>query len=591
MQTPTRIQRLPETQVKGDGLEDSTRRGSPTKPAGAAIDHRFAGAGGCGRFGAVGLVRFYPPAAIKLQHPRRCRRGRWNFLTIFWNGDRSRNSSAARLVVNAMPTSMNHFSKPRAAAHSQKSFLDMNQTTRHSKTHLRNGDIERAHRGGRLIHEVSLLLADGSELLQTQFPVRYRFGSGHFGRGYLAQLNGFLVESPISWFESRQTWGLSPGFEGPNQLPFGRSIPEFCLFCHSGHFERSTVSDMRMRVIEPSIGCERCHGPGKAHLDQQAASHANNAVADGHGIVNPRRLTRKLAEAICHQCHLQGDVRVPARGRRAADFHPGEPLEKYRQEYAVRKPRAEMQVVGHVGQLAQSACYRASDALKCTTCHDPHTPIAPENRADHYRTVCLACHDDEACKLGFAERTDQRQNDCAACHMPSRPTEMMRIAFTHHQIGKHPLQEEPIPAAGDDDLLIPLFDMAALSEGDRQRSRALAWEDHFVGSGASGDMPALRRETGRRAEQLLKILPADYVDGAVEIALARLYYVSGRMTEAENAARRALKFVDLPTEPRSGQRPSWATPVSSNSDFRRRRATWPNCRSFEEIPRIGTFSV
>ena len=97
-----------------------------------------------------------------------------------------------------------------------------------------------------------------------------------------------------------------------------------------------------------------------------------------------------------------------------------------------------MQVVGHVGQLAQKhACYRVSDALKCTTCHDPHTPIALRKPRPITIGRCVwRVTTTRPANSGFAERTDQRQNDCAACHMPSRPTEMMHIAFTHHQIGK-----------------------------------------------------------------------------------------------------------------------------------------------------------
>ncbi|MGE5193124.1 MAG: cytochrome c3 family protein, partial [Deltaproteobacteria bacterium] len=361
---------------------------------------------------------------------------------------------------------------------------------------------------GELIHEVSLLLDDGTESLQTRLPVRYRFGSGHFGRGYLVATDGFLVESPISWFESRQAWALSPGFEGPNRMPFGRTVPEGCLFCHSGHVERSTLSDLRMRIIEPSIGCERCHGPGKVHVEQESAAAGERAAAQ-RAIVNPRRLSRKLSEAICHQCHLQGDIRVPGRDVHAEGFRAGEALEKYRQEYLIRKPRTAMQVVGHVGQLARSACYKNSDTLSCVTCHDPHAATAPEDRADHYRTVCLSCHQDEQCRLGLPQRMQERQNDCAACHMPSRATEMPHVAFTHHQIGKHPLEDET-PPADSADRLVPLFDSAALSEPDRRRSLGLAWQELLISPKAGRMTRSEMLQIGRRAEQILTTLPAEF---------------------------------------------------------------------------------
>ena len=334
-----------------------------------------------------------------------------------------------------------------------------------------------------LIHEVSLLLDHGTEVLQSRFPAKYRFGSGHFGRGYLVVTDGFFVESPISWFESRPGWAISPGFEGPDRMPFGRVVPEGCLFCHCGQVDRSTDSDLRMRIRELAIGCERCHGPGKRHIEQETTGRSDEGAAGegatGRAIFNPRRLSRKLSEAVCHQCHLNGDFRVPGCNIHAEGFRPGEPLEKYRQEYLVQKPRTAMPVVGHVGQLMRSRCYQQSDTLSCTTCHNPHASIAPEDRAEHHRQVCLACHQEQACRLGLPERIEQRQNDCTACHMPAQPTDMPHVAFTHHQIGRHPVEYETAPADSLD-RLVPLFDLAGLSQDDRQRSLGLAWQELVI---------------------------------------------------------------------------------------------------------------
>jgi hypothetical protein len=405
-----------------------------------------------------------------------------------------------------------------------------------------------AHVDGQLVHEVSLLLPGGESQLQTRFPMRYRIGSGHFGRGYLAATDGFLVESPISWFETTEKWGVSPGFENPRSVPFGRTIPEGCLICHSGRVDRSTISDLRMRIVEAGVGCERCHGPGKAHVERETAG-ANDG-ASGRAIVNPRRLPRKQAEAVCHQCHRQGDIGVAARGARPAGFVPGEVVESYRHDYLLRTPRKAMQVVGHVGQLSRSACYRQSETLTCVTCHAPHLSIAPEDRADHYRSVCLTCHAESACRVALPQRLEQ-QNDCTACHMPRLDTDIPHAAFTHHQIGRHPLPAEPVVTGGAE-RLVALFDLEALSEGDRQRSQGLALRELLQTDKVSALSVVERQEIAARAEKLLTELPQESVDAAVERALAIIYRLQGRVHLAEAAAHRALLQADLNSSEKIG---------------------------------------
>src|SRR6267154_794484 len=49
-----------------------------------------------------------------------------------------------------------------------------------------------SRRSGRLIHETVLLLNDGTTWESTAFPVLYRLGSGHLGRTYLVEDDGFF---------------------------------------------------------------------------------------------------------------------------------------------------------------------------------------------------------------------------------------------------------------------------------------------------------------------------------------------------------------------------------------------------------------
>src|SRR5262249_18520946 len=154
------------------------------------------------------------------------------------------------------------------------------------------------------------------------------------------------------------------------------------------------------------IGCERCHGPGSLHTVRHEGARAP-LVRSGepdYTIVNPSRLPRGLAEAICQQCHLRTSATIVGRGRKAADFRPGLPLEDFRQDYWLDVPDAPMTVTGHVEQMHLSRCYKASDRLTCLTCHSPHDEPAPADRVAYYRAACMNCHKVEHCKEPLASR-------------------------------------------------------------------------------------------------------------------------------------------------------------------------------------------
>src|SRR5262249_30271478 len=183
-------------------------------------------------------------------------------------------------------------------------------------------------RGGQLRHRELLLAGARGEVVLDDFPLKYAIGSGRHGRTYAVEADGFLVESPLSWYSARKRWGTSPGYEAPGQWGgFERAVGIQCVYCHFGRVEVLERSFHRYRVVEPAVGCERCHGPGGLHVARwdKPAGEAGSGEAD-RTIVNPARLGRDLAEAVCQQCHLGGDMVVAARGRRLSDYRPGLPL-------------------------------------------------------------------------------------------------------------------------------------------------------------------------------------------------------------------------------------------------------------------------
>lgn len=391
------------------------------------------------------------------------------------------------------------------------------------------------------------------DITLANHELRYVVGSGHFSKTYLAEIDGFLAEAPLTWFASTGQWGMSPGYDHAAQEGFARPIIERCIGCHAGSTEAVDGAVQKLRFHELAIGCERCHGPGSLHAEsrnseQAAAPDANGAESIDHTIVNPAHLSRDLAEAICQQCHLSADAEVTARGRSLTDFRPGLPVQDFLLFFRRKAPPTSMKVVGHSDQMALSRCYTESTTLTCTTCHNPHETPTVAERPAYYRGICLECHQLQDCDVDPAIRAVQSaENDCTHCHMPVGPTEIIHLAFTHHRIGIHtdqPDVPQPSEVAVE---LEPVHDISTLGEIDHQRAFGLAYYDHaWLDGGVS-----LEGELLKARSYLLDARERGLRDGQVDAALAQIAVFAGNGSAVELATA-ALQDPLLPSDPRSG---------------------------------------
>ncbi|MCA9205427.1 MAG: hypothetical protein KDA59_20385, partial [Planctomycetales bacterium] len=292
---------------------------------------------------------------------------------------------------------------------------------------------------GRVHHRESLPADDGETIESNDYPLRYLVGSGRHSRTYLVEADGFLLESPITWYASRQAWGVSPGYDEPDHPGFSRMVGTDCLICHAGQLNAAHQQYRHLELIEQSIGCERCHGPGSLHVEHRKSKEV---IVEDLTIVHPGDLSRSLQESICAQCHMQAAAMVRVRGRDYADFRPGLPLSDFQLHYQTDDSHDSMTVVGHFEQMHRSQCYIQSTTLTCTNCHAMHEP-PPEDKVAYYKQKCFSCHSSDNCGLELAERREhQPQDNCVACHMPTSDTDIPHIAFTHHRIGIHALSSQ-----------------------------------------------------------------------------------------------------------------------------------------------------
>lgn len=344
--------------------------------------------------------------------------------------------------------------------------------------HALSGRTYRIDReGDRMWHRELFVDGNSAKVAAAEHPVAWRIGSGNHSRSYLIDIEGYLFESPLTWYSSKGMWGMSPGFDHPNHEGFARAAHDGCVECHSGHIESTGNSTHRLNFIEASIGCENCHGPGSIHVKERTAELPVKAEFDDT-IVNPRKISRARNEDICARCHLRGAGWAFVRGRNLSDFRPGLPLSDYRVDFVRKQSSERMEVVGHFEQMHASRCYTQSETLTCTTCHNPHQSPAASEKVEYYRRACIQCHDtaSSTCAVPESQRRIQSpEDDCASCHMPKSETEIPHFTFTHHRISiKHSPPEIQAKRTVQSVELVPFGDVSRLTPLDLQRCLGVA---------------------------------------------------------------------------------------------------------------------
>lgn len=375
---------------------------------------------------------------------------------------------------------------------------------------------------------------DDERLVFHDMPMKYVIGSGHYSRSYMAESDGFLLESPITWFASTKRWDMSPGYERAGHAGFRRVTDFGCVVCHAGRVEPVQHNRFRVKIHEQSISCENCHGPGGQHVDYWKQPNAASDSPD-MTIVNFGQLTRQQSEMICSQCHLRGAATVTVKDRSISDYLPGMRLTDFRVDYRLKEPGKAMKVTGHVEQMRLSACYQNSPQMSCTSCHDPHAPPTAGNRIDYFRNQCLNCHADQGCALPETDRSE-KDNNCIACHMPSSPTDIDHFAFTHHRVGIH---DETPPAPADEPIgeLVPITKIDHLPLQEQQRTLGLAYLEFAEKQPDDAAFDAYR---SRSFQVLTELRRGGLQDVDLEEALARMHWETGRLPDAIQLAENAM---------------------------------------------------
>jgi predicted CXXCH cytochrome family protein len=374
----------------------------------------------------------------------------------------------------------------------------------------------------------------GEEVNAVEMRVDYVIGSGNHARSYLHRAaDGHLIEMPVSWYsENGGYWAMSPGYDRPTQQDSRRAIASSCMFCHNAYpGSPPTEEDVFPATLPEGIDCQRCHGPGSAHVE--AAGRKAPAETIRRAIVNPARLTRERQLDVCMQCHLESTSRplpnVVARFEHGPfDYRPGERLTDYflffdRAPSVAADERFEIAHAAY--RLRKSKCFQASP-MTCTTCHNPHDAPRAEQAAARYDAACRKCH-------AGAHATDARAGvDCAPCHMPRRRTDdAVHVVMTDHYIqGRRPAGDLIAPVAETVDAgyrgeVVPYYPDRAVDE------LYVAVAQVRDGADLDGGIPRLQQAIERRKPAQ----PEFYLE------LAKAYSKSGNFRKAVRWCGEALR--------------------------------------------------
>jgi tetratricopeptide (TPR) repeat protein len=324
---------------------------------------------------------------------------------------------------------------------------------RHYSLFERNGKFyQHRHQTGPGAREINIF----------EQEIHYVVGSGNHAKTFLHRNpDGRLMELPLAWYaEGGGSWAMNPGYDHPNHPDFRREIPQECMFCHNAYPALTAAADRAgsepifPAEIPAGIDCQRCHGPGREHV-QLAAGGDKDKIRKA--ILNPARLSPERQLDICMQCHLETtSARLPGSivrwDRGVFSFRPGEPLGNYT-IYFDHPPGSErenkFEIASHAYRFRKSACFtKSSGRLTCTTCHSPHDPPSREQAIQ----ACRACHASVNQAAGHPKALD-----CVACHMQKRRTEdVVHVVMTDHFIQRIPPPGDPLAprrerAESDDD--------------------------------------------------------------------------------------------------------------------------------------------
>ncbi|MEI7532997.1 MAG: tetratricopeptide repeat protein [Verrucomicrobiae bacterium] len=217
------------------------------------------------------------------------------------------------------------------------------------------------------------------------------------------------------WFNVYGSEDRMPG-EWGHWTGRGMNWNAMCAACHNTRVQKNydeAKDSYHTTMSEPTVSCEACHGPLKAHVDWQK-KYAGTGQKDP---VFPK-LSREQIFNMCESCHAR-------RADLTGDFVPGEKFDDHYELTTVdasdvfypdgQNRDEDYETTSFLGSKMQHA------GLTCLDCHPRSLHMAKL----HGNALCMQCHKGGFPKAPTINPTEHSHhadgnagNECANCHMP-----------------------------------------------------------------------------------------------------------------------------------------------------------------------------
>lgn len=262
-----------------------------------------------------------------------------------------------------------------------------------------------------------------SEAAKTErLPLEFVFGSGIHALTFVNLIGqppnekgeATALEHRLSYYVQDDKLDVTTGQVKPSppvmgvvRGPLGRTLDadrtRDCFACHATLSSHQSEQHLRAQELIRNVGCERCHGPGREHVEDARRGSTDLYMPRGLEDTDPAPELR-----FCGTCHR----------------HPSSVSEE-----SISTANASIVRFQPVG-LLMSACYKQGlSGLRCMTCHDPHSRASKDHA--HYENQCRSCH--AAAPQRLCTVKPRPETGCVGCHMPRRKVPE-GFLFTDHWI-------------------------------------------------------------------------------------------------------------------------------------------------------------
>jgi DmsE family decaheme c-type cytochrome len=264
------------------------------------------------------------------------------------------------------------------------------------------------------------------------------------------------VAAAAGWISLSHSPGQVPATPPPSSQPQATTPPagyagtDTCVTCHEAQGKSITHSKhgqaKNPRTPAATLGCESCHGPGQAHVDDDAKGK----------IAKFKDMKPAEVSETCLSCHNRGthagwesSVHA-ARNVTCTTCHSAH-SPKSMQAQLTKPTETQVCATCHRTQVAKTERAVAhmpvrEGKMSCSSCHNPHGAISNVKALKAGSSVaesCTSCHTEMRGPVLF-EHAPVREN-CATCHDPHGSSNdrmlvarMPMICQRCHIASKHP---------------------------------------------------------------------------------------------------------------------------------------------------------